>query len=102
VGTEQQLARLFQFLEVDRDSEFGETHALELLACFFNAHPRAWEALRRYLAGEGELDPITAARTPGDLRAALLPLLPPGRWDVRCNSWGLVAYPAQQTRSAQS
>lgn len=44
--------------------------------------------------------PITAARTPEELRAALLPLLPPGQWDVRCNAWGLVLYPAEQTRSA--
>jgi hypothetical protein len=46
-------------------------------------------------------NPITAAQTPAELHAALHPLLPPGQWDVRCNQWGLVFYPAAQTRSAR-
>ena len=35
------------------------------------------------------------------VRRALTHLLPPGRWDVRCNRWGLVFYPAEQTRSGR-
>lgn len=49
-----------------------------------------------------QTNPITAARTPEELHAALLPLLPAGRWDVRCNRWGLVFYPAEQTRPVRS
>jgi hypothetical protein len=49
-----------------------------------------------------ETSAITAARTPKELHAALHPLLPPGRWDVRCNRWGLVFYPAEQTRPVRS
>lgn len=96
----QHLTRLFQFLDIDRDSYFDKQDALELLACFFGERPEELAALHRYLAEEP--DPLTAARTPGELRAALLPLLPPGRWDVRCDSWGLVAYPPEQTRSVKA
>jgi hypothetical protein len=45
---------------------------------------------------------ITAARTPEELHRALMPLLPPGQWDVRCNRWGLVLYPAEQTQSVKA
>jgi hypothetical protein len=45
---------------------------------------------------------IAAATTPEELRHALAHLLPPGRWDVRSNRWGLVLYPAEQTQSVKA
>jgi hypothetical protein len=52
--------------------------------------------------GPGPAAAITAATTPQELHKALAALLPPGRWDVRCNRWGLVFYPAKQTRSVKA